>query len=174
MTATSPVLSDGVVTLRAPDDRDLDAIDAGIHDADVVRWLGQPEGTAAEVLERNRLRAADGSPTFAICAGVDDCVGHIWLNRDPSDRAAGAIGYWLLPTIRGRGYATRAVRLLAEHSLRELGMRRLRLVTEPDNLPSQRVAERAGFHRGETRQAHGEIDGRSIDVIVFALPLEET
>lgn len=46
-----PRLTDGVVALRLPDERDLPAIDLGIHDAEVVRWFGQPTRTAQEVLD---------------------------------------------------------------------------------------------------------------------------
>ena len=55
-----PRLSDGVVTLRLPDERDLPAIDLGIHDVEVVRWFGQPTRTAQEVLDWNRGRQSAG------------------------------------------------------------------------------------------------------------------
>ena len=61
-----PMLSDGNVLLRAAEERDLPAIEAGIHDPDVLRWIGPPEGTAREVLARNEERWAQGSPTFSI------------------------------------------------------------------------------------------------------------
>ena len=35
-------LTDGVVTLRPPDEGDLAPIAAGILDPDVVRWIGPP------------------------------------------------------------------------------------------------------------------------------------
>jgi RimJ/RimL family protein N-acetyltransferase len=167
--APDPPLGDGVVTLRPPDERDLDAIDIGIHDPDVVRWFGAPDMGAAEVLALNRRRWAAGSPTFAICEQDDRCVGHVWMNLAPDDVTTGSVGYWLLPNARGRGLATRAVRLIADWSVRELGMMRLRLYTEPANEPSRRVAERSGFRRMGRLHAHGEVDGRSIDHVLFEL-----
>jgi hypothetical protein len=35
-----PALSDGRVLLRAAEPRDLPAIEAGIHDPDVIQWIG--------------------------------------------------------------------------------------------------------------------------------------
>jgi ribosomal-protein-alanine N-acetyltransferase len=166
-----PALGDGVITLRVPVEGDLEAIDAGLRDPDVVHFLGSPPGTASEVLERNRTRAQDGSPTFAIRDRADRFLGLAWINRRAPDPATGAIGYWLLPGARGQGHATRAVRLLVDHAIRDLGLRRLILVTEPANVRSRAVAERAGFEQLETRAGHGEIDGRSIDVVVYSLPL---
>ena len=164
-------LDDGVVTLHVLTDADLEGIDAGIHDPEVIRFLGSPPGTAADVLGTNRMRAADGSPTFAIRDRADVFLGLAWINRSTSEPASGTIGYWLLPPARGRGNATRAVRLLVDHAIRDLGLRRLLLITEPTNLRSRAVAERAGFQQLETRAGHGELDGRSIDVVVYSLPL---
>ncbi|HZP14348.1 MAG TPA: GNAT family protein, partial [Nocardioides sp.] len=54
------------------------------------------------------------------------------------------IGYWLLPRVRGRGIATRAVVLL-KRWLFDLGAHRVFLMVVADNLASIGVAERAGF-----------------------------
>ncbi len=163
----SPPLTDGVVILRPPDEGDLAAIDLGLHDPDVVRWFGQPVSSAVDVLALNRTRWADGSPTFSICEQDLACVGHVWMNRSTSDTTTGSIGYWLLPRARGRGLATRAVRLISDWAIEDLGIRCLRLYTEPDNEPSQRVAERSGFRRIRTIAGHGEIDGRSVDHVLY-------
>ena len=73
--APDPPLGDCEVTLRPPDERDLTAIDLGIHDPDVVRWFGQPDSSALDVLALNRRRWANGSPTLSICDAVGVCVG---------------------------------------------------------------------------------------------------
>jgi RimJ/RimL family protein N-acetyltransferase len=166
-----PPLTDGVVTLRPPDERDLKAIDLGVHDPAVVRWYGQPS-SAIDVLRLNRRRWADGSPTFSICEMDDVCVGHAWVNVSTSDAAIGYVGYWLLPTARGRGLATRAVLLLSSWALHDVGITRLRLLTETANESSQRVAERSGFGRVGILAGNAEIDGRLIDHVLFSLPIE--
>jgi ribosomal-protein-alanine N-acetyltransferase len=170
--APTPHLSDGVVTLRPPDRRDLAAIDVAIHDPDVVRWFGQPDRSAMETLALNRRRWAKGSPTFSICESDGVCVGHVWVNVSAVDETIGHVGYWLLPGARGRGLATRAVRLISNWAIHDLGITGLRLHTEPANERSQRVAERSGFRRIGLLTGHGEIDGRSIDHVLFELPRE--
>jgi RimJ/RimL family protein N-acetyltransferase len=142
-----PVLSDGRVMLRAAESRDLPAIDAGIHDPDVIRWIGPPEGSAHDVLVQNEERWAHGSPTLSICELDGKCVGKVWLSVSETDTSTGSIGYWLLPVGRGRGLATSAVRLLSTWAVRELGITKLLLTTAPDNDRSHRVAERSGFRR---------------------------
>ena len=142
-----PRLSDGLVMLRAAEPRDLPAIEAGIHDPDVMRWIGPPEGSAQDVLMQNEERWARGSPTLSICELDGTCVGKVWMNIRETDTSTGLVGYWLLPVARGRGFATAAVRLLSKWAVHELGLTRVRLTTAPGNERSQRVAERSGFRR---------------------------
>jgi ribosomal-protein-alanine N-acetyltransferase len=160
-------LTDGIVTLRPPDEGDLAAIAEGIEDPEVVRWIGPPDGTAAQTLALNRARSAAGSPTFAICESDGICVGHVWANVPPDEPTAAAIGYWLLPAARGRGLATRAVRLLSEWLVAERGVTTLRLFTDPGNAASQGVAERGGFTRIGLEKGREELDGRSVDRVRF-------
>jgi len=163
-----PPLTDGVVVLRMPDERDLHAIDQGITDPDVVRWIGPSEDTARQTLERNRSLWNDGTgATFSICRPDARCVGHIWINIVGSRHAE--VGYWLLPHARGSGLATRSVRLISRWALRDLRLARLSLMTEPDNARSQRVAERCGFVREGMLRSYKEMAGRRVDCVVFSL-----
>jgi RimJ/RimL family protein N-acetyltransferase len=166
--APLPVLSDGRVVLRAAEPRDLPAIEAGIHDPDVIRWIGPPEGSAQDVLRQNEQRWALGSPTLSICELDGTCVGKVWVNIREADKSTGFVGYWLLPVARGRGLATSAVRLISAWAMRELGLRRLRLTTAPENERSQRVAERSGFRRLSAAAAESP-DGSGSGQVVFAL-----
>lgn len=160
-------MTDGVIVLRSPDERDLPAIERGIVDPDVVRWIG-PSDSARETLELNRSLWADGTgATFSICDRGDNCVGHVWVNLDGSSR--GEVGYWLLPEVRGRGFATRSVRLISRWALYDLQLARLSLLTEPENELSQRVAERSGFVREGVLRSYKEMAGRRIDCVVFSL-----
>jgi RimJ/RimL family protein N-acetyltransferase len=73
-------------------------------------------------------------------------------------------------TARGRGVCTRALRLLSRHALDDLGLQRLQLVADPDNVASQRVAEKAGFRREGVLRAHlRHPDGRIRDSVMFSL-----
>jgi RimJ/RimL family protein N-acetyltransferase len=84
-------------------------------------------------------------------------------------QARAAVGYWLAPHARGRGIATRAVRLLARWALDDLGLARLQITCGPDNLASQRVAERAGFTREGVLRSHYPFKGSRRDTVVFSL-----
>ena len=63
------------------------------------------------------------------------------------DRALGSgeIGYWTAAAARGRGVTVRAIVLLRDWAVRELGLTTLDILPHRDNVPSRIVAERAGF-----------------------------
>jgi RimJ/RimL family protein N-acetyltransferase len=164
-----PPLTDGSVLLRASEALDLMAIDAGIHDPDVIRWIGPTEDSAIDVIGLNRKRWASGSPTLSICERDGTCVGLVWVNVREADQTTGWVGYWLLPRARGQGLATKAVRLVSGWALREMGVTKLRLTTEPENERSRRVAERSGFWQTGLLHHKATIDGRLIDQVVYEL-----
>jgi ribosomal-protein-alanine N-acetyltransferase len=170
--APDPPLTDGSVLLRASELRDALAIEAGVHDPDVIRWIGPTEGSAVDVIALNRHRWANGSPTLSICERDGTCVGLVWINVRESDETTGWVGYWLLPAARGRGLATRAVRLISTWAVREMGLTKIRLTTEPENDRSRRVAERSGFRQTAFLHHQATIDGRLIDQVVYELVSE--
>jgi RimJ/RimL family protein N-acetyltransferase len=108
--------------------------------------------------------------TFFICEEPTTTpVGGITVHLVASDPGLAGVGYWLERGARGRGLATSALRLVAEWSFGALGIARLHLTTLPDNVPSQRVAERTGFTReGVLRQWAQTREGRS-DAVMYSL-----
>ena len=100
-----------------------------------------------------RWRAGDPERTFAITIG-GELVGVVSVSLDD-----GVLGYWMKREARGRGLMTRAV-ILAVDWAREQGVARFFLTTHPDNVASQRVAEKAGFRSaGVVDEPRGFRDG---------------
>lgn len=171
-----PPLSDGVVLLRLLHESDIAAMVAHCQDAAMQRFTSVPspyrESDARSWIADSRTRWASGeAATFAIAAAEDDAyLGGIDLRSGPWP--VGEIGYGLRADVRSRGITTRALSLLAGWGL-ELGLVRLQLCTDPDNVASQRVAEKAGFTReGVLRQAL-EVKGRRFDCVMFSLLPED-
>jgi RimJ/RimL family protein N-acetyltransferase len=146
-----PTLSDGVITLRAPRDSDVDRITAACQDPETQRWalaLPRPyfrEHAIAFVRYSAQEAVAGRSYAFVAADGDDRVVAAVSVT-------GGEIGYWVAPDARGRGVATRAVTLMRDWAREALGAERLHMQIHPDNLPSRRVAEKAGFvDTGERR-----------------------
>ena len=80
----------------------------------------------------------------------------------------GHIGYAVVPWMRRRGYATRALALLLPEARKE-GLDYVELTTDPDNLPSQKVITANGgvlVKRFRKEPAYGEADA-----LLFRIPL---
>ena len=166
-----PPLSDGAIILRPMDESDLPTIERAASDAEILKWFDLHARRPADYLATKRDAWAEGTAaSFAICDATrpDSCLGHVFIERDEDGR--GSLGYWLLEGGRGKGRATRAVRLVASWALAEMRLGRLQLHTDPENVASQRVAERAGFTReGVLRAYNGRSDGTRADAFVYSL-----
>jgi ribosomal-protein-alanine N-acetyltransferase len=55
------------------------------------------------------------------------------------------LGYWIAASAGGRGYATEAVKRVADYAFEDLGLHRLEAGIMPRNVRSIRVIEKAGF-----------------------------
>lgn len=166
---------DGVF-LRLPADSDVAWITEACADRELSRWtpaMPHPysEDDARSFVEHAKARWEEGGgATFAIAEAANrDGLGVISLHLTATDPGLAGIGYWLREEGRGRGAATAAVKLVAGWAFTALGVERLHLTTLPDNAPSQRVAERAGFTReGILRAWVPTKDGRR-DAVMYSL-----
>jgi len=149
-----PTLTDGVVWLTPFTHADGAAIGDFNLDEEHRRWFDQPPvepDSAArlrhgeEVAERWRRAWTTGEElAFAVRLSVGgDAIGMAELR--PEREGVGDISYAVVPSHRRRGYASRAVRLLADAGLDQLGFARIELRCDVDNVASARTAERAGF-----------------------------
>ncbi len=71
-------------------------------------------------------------------------IGGIGFHGGPDEQGQVEIGYGIVPAYRGRGHASKALRLLVDRAVC-LGARCLTAETEADNLASQHVLEGQGF-----------------------------
>jgi RimJ/RimL family protein N-acetyltransferase len=63
--------------------------------------------------------------------------------------------------------------MISEWAFEALELARLQLITEPENLASQRVAEKAGFQREGLLPAYAELKGRRPDFHMYSLLPED-
>lgn len=143
-------LTDGVVTLRSPLPDDLDAFAEQEADPLTLQtgFAGTPPPREAmrRMLNRARLDHLVGPGTYfaMVDAASDKFAGSIGLRR-PGPPDVASLGYAVHPRFRGRGYTTRALRLLSAWAFEEAGFARLELGAKIDNVASQRAAASAGF-----------------------------
>jgi RimJ/RimL family protein N-acetyltransferase len=88
-----------------------------------------------------------GSAYHLVIADVEGGapLGSVGLEIHPSPVLHGEIGYWVAAPARGRGVATRAVRVLTAWALERCSLPMVEIHVLPANRPSHEVARKAGF-----------------------------
>jgi RimJ/RimL family protein N-acetyltransferase/8-oxo-dGTP pyrophosphatase MutT (NUDIX family) len=154
-----PTLTDGTVTLRPWRDEDVEVAIAG-HDELIAHWFGRdavPPSYDAHrrALERWRAGWEDRSIVGFVIESDDEVVGSCEVRS--IGEGTGALSWTLYAGHRGRGHASRAVRVLADWAMTPtgqggLGLGRVEARVEPDNAASLRVATRSGLRREGVRR----------------------
>jgi RimJ/RimL family protein N-acetyltransferase len=163
-------LRDGELVLREWTEDDVPALVAGCNDPEIAYWIPMIPHPYTDADARAFLSGEALPDQLKLAVEVDGAVvGGIGMSLN-SHEYKGTIGYWVAAAARERGICTRAVRLLARHGLENLELQRIDLVTDPDNLASQPVAEKVGFQREGVLRAHlRHPDGRRRDSVMFSL-----
>jgi RimJ/RimL family protein N-acetyltransferase len=168
-------LVEGDTALRPWRDADLPELVQACRDPEIVRWTSVPPGyTEADAHNylRQRYDAAFAGLTapFAVVHASDGrLLGSISLLRFAWAHARGEVGYWLAAWGRGRGHATRAVRLICVWGFSALRLERIELMAATDNPASQSVAERAGFTREAVLRSYMRGRVTRQDMVMFGL-----
>jgi RimJ/RimL family protein N-acetyltransferase/8-oxo-dGTP pyrophosphatase MutT (NUDIX family) len=142
VTAPGP-LTDGVVTLR-PEPR--------------------PEPGRESGAEGDRRRE-DGAHRYAVDF-EGRRVGSVCLAEQ--ENSVGRLTFELEPGFTGRGYASRAVRLMVDYGFRGLHLGRVEAYVAPANEPAMRVVTRAGMRREGVVRGHGLLEDGREDRILYA------
>lgn len=145
------MMTDGTITLRAPEPSDVDAMFRWENDRTI--W---PDGRSRAPLSRHRLwqyvesysadPLAEGELRLMI---ADNCTGEAvgcvdLYDVDAVNRRAG-IGIVIDPAWRGRGYALKTLALIADYCRNDLGLHQLWAVAGAANEASRTLFERGGF-----------------------------
>lgn len=172
---TTLELTDGVVSLRPFRLEDAPAHLAG-EDDEQIRWLGCGRASTLESVRawiiRNEYDWEVGGPVscFALWSVQHKALGGFVEANTDVERIAGInagdanVSYGVYPRMRGRGYASRAVRLVEEF-LKERRIRRAVIRVDPANISLLKIPQRLGYQlTGSTTE-----DGRTLDVYIKTL-----
>ena len=83
------------------------------------------------------------------------------------------IGYVLIPSERGKGYCTEAVQLAVDYLFLSKDIVRIQAGTDPENIASQKVLEKAGFKREGTIRKGIFAWGNWADLYLYSILREE-
>ena len=152
--------------LREVRDTDLDVLFSHWTDpeANRVAAFAPADPSDREAFDERWRRIRESDDSTALVIEVDGkVVGSIssWTNEGERE-----VTYWIGREHWGRGIATRA---LAEFLADVERTRPIQASTADDNVGSQRVLEKCGFHRVGVRRAFATSQGEELDEVFFRL-----
>ncbi|MER7176484.1 GNAT family N-acetyltransferase [Streptomyces mesophilus] len=166
--AEEPVrLSGRGLVLREWADADLPAMVRLFDEPEIARRSPlaspfDPDAAAAYLEMIRRTRATGERLHLAITTDGDTPLGEVLLNR-----SRGSMGYAVGAAHRGHRLALRAVQLMTEYAHRDLGLARVVLQIEPDNVASTAIAEAAGFRPAADEPEEVEGKGRRYTLLTW-------
>ena len=83
------------------------------------------------------------------------------------------IGYFLVPSERGKGYCTEAVNIMVDYLFLSKNIERIQAQTDVRNVGSQKVLEKAGFKREGTIRKLFFLRGQLRDACLYSILREE-
>jgi len=148
----STPLADDAIRLVPMEARHVPGFEALLEDDDVRRHTRVPSEPPPDYgktwLGRYEQGWRDGSRAgFAIESREGEFLGLGMIVQVDWEGRQGEIGYVVGRAARGRGFATRTLRLLTDWAFEELGLERIELWIDVENPGSERVAERGGYVR---------------------------
>jgi len=156
-------------------DTDVPAIAKASNDAETRRRMDDDPLPLSPGRERDSVaraqeqwRTGSGAPFVIADAADDRPLGLLNMQFGEDEEVAG-FAISVFPQARGRGVASKALRLAATWALRELGLHRVFAEAAADNHASIRVIEKAGFQREGVLRAHCKTHGRRHDCVMFSL-----
>ncbi|MHA7270019.1 GNAT family N-acetyltransferase [Arthrobacter sp. HLT1-20] len=182
-TVPSPILSDGLTTLRRFTVEDADVFAAIHHDPANVTWTASDatmsRDRAAELITGSVAAGWEGGSDlrFAIVdtrlgtqAGAAEIVGTLSLHEIFSTTRGGSasVGIKMLPAGRGTGSAQRAIELLCGYAFGNLGLEILHWRTTSGNDSSIALAKRCGFVLAAEIPGYGHKDAQVASGMVFS------
>ena len=169
-------LADELVGLRRWRSEDAADVARACDDPLTARWLPVPspylpaDGTAyVEQLVPAQWSEGRAANVAVVDRATGELLGAVSLDLLQRPQGVGEVGYWTAPWARGQGVAGRAAALLAGWGLAELGLARIGVFADVDNVAAQRAAARGGFQReGIARRSRRNRDGTARDMVVFS------
>lgn len=171
------LLTDGAITLRRYSLEDAEDLYQAAREsvAEVHPWLpwcgpGYTRDHATGWISREVAAWDEGRCyEFAIRTVSGAYVGGGGINCLHESQPMANLGYWVRSSQRGKGYASRAARLLGEFGLGDLKLQRVEIVAVVSNHGSLRVAEKAGATREGILRNRIMLHGQAHDAVMHSL-----
>lgn len=142
----------------------------------VSRWLpwchpDYGERDALEWIEHCDVSWRNGDEFAFAVRDLDthEFLGGVGLNQRNRQHNLANLGYWIRQSRQGAGIAVEAARLAAAFGFQRLGLSRIEILTQLDNMPSRRVAEKLGASFEGVARNRLMLRDTPVDAAVYSL-----
>jgi ribosomal-protein-alanine N-acetyltransferase len=170
-----PVLQTERLLLRKVEQSDAATVLKGYSDPLVNRYMSVAYHSLDEVQAQldfyiSIYEAATGT-WWAICTKDDPStvIGNAGLNNYRKQHRCIEIGYWLLPSAQGKGYASELVKEICSYAFTQLDVHRIEAIVEGGNDSSIKLLEKLGFSCEGTHKECEIKNGHYINLTYYAL-----
>ncbi|MBC6981564.1 GNAT family N-acetyltransferase [Caulobacter sp. 17J80-11] len=147
MIAPGPTLETERLILRPTSGEDLDGFAALMGDEEASRFIGGVQARAAAWRSMCTMAGSWVTRGHAMFSVIEKSSGR-WVGRlgpwTPEGWPGTEVGWGLLRETWGKGYATEGATAAIDWAFDHLGWTEVIHCIDPDNVPSQKVAERLG------------------------------
>lgn len=152
---TGPVLETERLTLRPIRMEDFPRWAEMMADPEASRFIGGPQAPEAAWRGFMTMAGAWSLTGVAMFSLIERDTG-LWLGRigpwTPLGWPGTEVGWGLHPEAQGKGYGVEAATATIDYAFDSLGWTEVIHCIDPDNTPSQRLAERVGsYNQGPTQ-----------------------
>ena len=163
---TGAILQTARLTLRPIALEDFPRWAAMMADPEAAKFLGGPQ-PAAVAWRGFMTMAGAWSLTGVSMFSVIERESGLWLGRigpwQPHGWPGTEVGWGLHPDAQGKGYGVEAATAAIDYAFDALGWTEVIHCIDPDNTPSQRLAERIGSRNQGLTQLPPPFDGLTIE-----------
>ena len=157
--------------LRKFNETDVDAVYAMRSDADLMRFIREPQTNHAEAESWiNLVSSRWETEKIGFCAVVEKSSQRfagwcgLWRLKETSEIE---VGYALVKEFRGRGYAVEASEAFVKYGFEQLNLKEIVAVARAENRASRRVMERLGMSYDYTGKFYDR------DLVHYSITKEE-
>jgi RimJ/RimL family protein N-acetyltransferase len=169
-----PTLQYGLITLRKPEERDIIAIYEGVKDPLIPKFTRIPSNYQMANAEHYvRERCPNGftmrTELQLVLEYSGEFAGALSFHTLDLEEEKAEIGYWITASMRGKGIATAATKLLTNYGFETVGFHRIEALVVESNKASLKVLAHAGYEQeGVLRDKCLQDDGSRENMVMFA------
>ena len=146
------------LTLRPFEVKDAPELNRIVNQAYILKWMPDWESTIEDTEKLIGYFISQGplsnKTTARVMFAVEltgSIIGMVGIGNKKEVDNEIEIAYFISEAYAGQGYISEAAKAVARWALDNFGMEYLIAIVETDNYPSQRVVEKCGFQRIDTR-----------------------